>query len=331
MVISNRSRYPRLLVRPTPAKGESLYGYLSRLAELNGLDGISWGVCSEGALSEAGKTPDETVQYLEEAAGLSEADVLALSYRLSRNSASGCCCFMGRTMRSEYFRSGRSVVCLACLNEHHSAPALWDFRLITACVRHKQWLLDRCPTCKVMLSLHRRSLKRCPRGHELKWNRGSGPTPPDAVLEFTQTLEEELRGDLRPAPGRSDDLVDIALTAFDRARKDISQGVGRLDLDASHMTATQHLDVLAVARIAPVVTNWPMPLFHLLRKERWGEADRNAFGCPDIHYANAHPIFERLLGGDIVQTACAQFTNLYRRDIGEQLYRRTRWMESAES
>ncbi|SOY78693.1 hypothetical protein CBM2599_A10291 [Cupriavidus taiwanensis] len=331
MAISLRERYGKLLVRPKPERGESLYGYLSRLAELNGLEGIGWEACPRGALTDAEETPDGTLRYLAEAVALSDADLLELSYRLESEPGSGSWRFMGRCIRMDYFRRRRSAVCLECLNEHHSAPALWDLRLITACVHHEQWLVDRCPTCKVALSLRRRNLKRCPRGHVLEANHGDVQAPTKSVLEFTQMLEDELRGDLRPPPGRIDDLIELALSAFERSRKDVLKGGIPLELDSPHMTCTQRLDALAIAHMAPAVTNWPMPLFSLLREERRSDVDRKCLGRSEIHYANKYPIFRRLLGDDHVEKACAQFANLYRVDLAGHLDRLTKWMATAES
>lgn len=332
MAISNQDGYRKLLVRPRPKRGEGLYGYLSRLAELNGLDGMSWAACPRGVLADAGELAAATRRYLAEAVELSDVDLQELSYRFASEPGSGLWRFMGRCIQIDYFRRRRSAVCLDCLNEHHSAPALWDIRLITACVRHEQWLVDRCPLCKVALSLRRPSLRRCPRGHALDMNRCDLSKPPKAVMEFTQMLEDELRGDLRPPPGRIDDLVEIALTAFDRSRKDISQAAEHLEvIDTSHMTNTQRLDVLAVAHMAPAVTNWPMPLFSLLRRVRRSEVDRKCLGRSEIHYVKEYPIFRRLLGDDHVERACAQFANLYRVDLAGHLDRLTKWMATAES
>lgn len=86
---------------------------------------------------------------------------------------------------------------------HLATPAVRDLRVICACVRHRQWLIDMCQKCGCTLDWRRQQLVRCGCGNDLTRGVRSDLEPPESVLVFTKALEDWLRNDLPFAEERS--------------------------------------------------------------------------------------------------------------------------------
>lgn len=297
----------RLLVRPRPEKGESLLGYLSRLGELNGLVDIKW----EASLTTGihlGEISHETLTKLGSAIGLAPEELAELSYRSQPRPSSGKWLFMGRSFWYNDFRIGRSVVCTECLSEHHAAPAIWDLRLICACVRHQQWLIDSCPSCHTRLGWRRRSLLRCRCHYDLRRRDTPRFRPSKAVLAFTQALEDALRGDLSvgsTALGYEKDPIVFALVVFERAKRYVVNYPSEAEQVLPLSTSQHRLDMQSVACLAPVVINWPDALNAMLHR-LISDPDRHVWGMFNsvdfrLRFTEAEiRVFRSIMGGKCV-------------------------------
>lgn len=148
-----------LIILPQPIDGESWPGYLLRLAEKNHYGGIS-GLAKLLELKQAKLilgNPGEVLKQLKVNVRLKQFDDLAFRvgprHRLSMH---------GRSMRSR--------ICPSCIvdSENFYIPASWDqtFRLV--CEKHQIRLIDRCLSCKQLISYRRKSLTHCECGFAFK-------------------------------------------------------------------------------------------------------------------------------------------------------------------
>lgn len=151
-----------LLLRPLPWVGESLRGYLLRLADQNGIAGI-------GALFRLiEKTAVE--QELEAVAnilGRSENDLNRLLGVVPRADGSRAGQQGGVAVPLRFWNTRYSRFCPICLAESNVWQVHWELALVVACRRHNLMLLDRCPKCCLPVLWNRSHLLECKCGQPL--------------------------------------------------------------------------------------------------------------------------------------------------------------------
>ena len=177
-----------LSVLPVRNDGESAIGYLSRLAQTYGLS------TTDRMTAEFG------LRLFEVAAGKG-FDILASETRCSKDGlrfdtgmpTSKIVELRGQSLyRRQWSVSGQKKVCPACFDEDRRFQekvrrrlprawhrTWWDVKAVTACVRHRVLVVDRCPICGSSLNWHQPAVDRCPHGHLLT---GSQRLPDDRDL-----------------------------------------------------------------------------------------------------------------------------------------------------
>ncbi len=258
----------KLLVRPRPDKGESLLGYIHRVGELNGLTSLRW---ISSMLSEVGALgiPDHKLRMLAESVGIDQEDLSILTSRPKATQMANILLFMGAYVPAALFRRKRSAICVECLRGRAATPAIWDFRLICACVRHRRWLIDRCPKCDRALNWHRELLLRCRCGNDLTLRIRDDHEPPEAVMDFTKALEGELSGELPFAEdptakfpvfmaGR---LVADSIKSFQRTRDYVRFRCDHEKMQVPRSTRTHSLDMATILTMSEVLIDWPASLY----------------------------------------------------------------------
>lgn len=193
---------PRLLVRPSPLKGESLRGYLLRVGERNG--------CGRGANLFSELSGNKNAHYLvsehaleniAQSLDLSRGQVEAISYRPIAKDVRGQCLFFGHVVSVNHLRSRQPAVCPDCLREQQAISGLWDLRAVCACPHHSNWLIDQCPACGESLKWSRGRVAICQCGFDLRTAK-TKPAPSD-VLILTALIYELVLNDLPTFAERS--------------------------------------------------------------------------------------------------------------------------------
>lgn len=268
MAIAENLLRARLLVRPRPDKGESLLGYIHRVGELNGLTSLRW---ISSMLSEVGALgiPDHKLRMLAESVGIDHEELSILTSRPKATQMASILLFMGAHVPAALFRRKRSAICVECLRGRAATPAIWDFRLICACVRHRRWLIDRCPKCDRALNWHREHLLRCRCGNDLTLRIRDDHEPSDAVMAFTKALEGELSGELPFAEdatakfpafmaGR---LVADSIKSFQGTREYVRFRCDHEKMQVPRSTRTHSLDMATILTMSEVLIDWPAPFY----------------------------------------------------------------------
>lgn len=157
----------RLPVTCVPVPGEALDGYLERLAAANGMDhprlvnsirvgGVTTAFLTTapdsrllGSIATLADLPDLTaVSVLAGLPGIDTRDLDPVNKRTWRNVAA----------RGWPPECG-TAVCPLCLAADGMWQLSWRHPWVTACVRHRVWLLGSCPTCRRRFRAHRTPLR----------------------------------------------------------------------------------------------------------------------------------------------------------------------------
>lgn len=316
----------KLLVRPRPDKGESLFGYIHRVGELNGLTSLRW---ISSMLSDAGLSiPDQKVQLLAESVGMDPEDLAALTCRPIATQIANTLLFMDAYVPVALFRKQRSAICVECLRGRNATPAIWDIRLICACVRHRRWLIDACPKCSRILSWRREFLLRCRCGNDLT-SSSQCSEPPEAVLLLTKALECRLRSELpfgEEAAARfscftTERLVADSISAFQRMRSYLLSWCDRERMEVPRSTLSHCIDMATVLSMSQMLIDWPASLHAVLRpwsKVTGAESNQSPWiseSGPTSIITPLHPLFRRfreVIGEECVRSAYRQFCEQHR-------------------
>lgn len=203
MAITKRKPVPqRFLVRPTPLKGESLRGFLLRIAEHNGCGkGTNFLTILTGNYSSTHRVSDQGLANIALSLALSRRQVEAMNYRPVGGGAKNQCLFFGHTIAMSHLRSNQPAICPDCLSEVQAISGLWDLRAVCVCPRHAKWLIDRCPACGESFKWNRTRVASCQCGFDLR-NVETEPAPAE-VLALTTLLHEVALNDLPTFDERS--------------------------------------------------------------------------------------------------------------------------------
>lgn len=183
---------PSLPYRPTPIEGESWPGYLLRLANSNGLRGLT-------RLSELLGVSKER---------LLRANIYAVGASLRLPHLRDIDGFDDGSGYRGYLKM-RTRVCPQCLgvDEIPYIRASWDSPIKLHCKEHRKFLLDACPDCCRKLSYSRGWIDKCPCGSQMSgwksasseaWMRdlyelvGASRTVDRPRLTFSLTSKEEI-------------------------------------------------------------------------------------------------------------------------------------------
>ena len=165
----------RLLIRPAPDIRESLAGYLLRVAELNCLRHVQELREFLGAYATYPSQPSLIPQFgiydlallgkeLNIPASRLDTFVQPLDVRVGKFRKFR---HQEKLWPLEMLRDKHRAWCPLCLKEAHIQQASWDWRLQTACARHRVLLVEHCPSCQRHVSWRYSSLRQCVCGYPL--------------------------------------------------------------------------------------------------------------------------------------------------------------------
>ncbi len=259
MAIANKLLPARLLVRPRPYEGESLFSYVHRVGELNGLTSLNWAPSVLSKLVSFGVQSHRPQLLLAESVGIDPEVLSNMTCRPKPTELQHVVQFMNAEIPKKLFRRTRSAICVECLRERKATPAIRDLRMICACVRHRHWLIDTCPKCGCTLDWRREQLIQCVCGNDLTNRVDSQVEAPVSVLVFTKALEDWLRNDLPFAEARSrgfqrfveDWLVADFVSLFQSAERYVRRWDGE-EVEMPPSTENHRLDMVTVLTMSYV-------------------------------------------------------------------------------
>lgn len=194
MATADPSKAVRLLVRPSPFKGESLRGYLLRVGESNGLNDFSLLKYLTKPAEGFYGVPTSVLEHIAQALSLSLEQVEFINYRTADDGFVNGCVFFGHTISLSHLRGNQPAVCPECLADQQATSGLWDLKAVNACHRHGKWLIDQCQSCGQSLSWGRRRVSYCRCGFDLRAS--DTKAAPYEVLALTAILSEVVYQDL---------------------------------------------------------------------------------------------------------------------------------------
>ncbi len=165
----------RLLIRPAPDIREGLAGYLLRVAEVNCLRHVQELREFLGAYTTYPSPPSLIPQF-----GIYDLELLSKELNLPASRLAAIAKPLdvrvgkfrkfrhkGKLWPLGMLREKHRAWCPLCLKEAHIQQASWDWRLQTACPRHRVLLIDRCQACQRQVSWRCSSLQHCICGYPL--------------------------------------------------------------------------------------------------------------------------------------------------------------------
>jgi len=164
-------------LRPLPFQDrsfpdESARGYALRMAERNGLRGLSQ-VAQVMKIRTLDFTDAATTAALAHLFGAEPRPLQFTAAIATDREGERRFCYMGHpVLRDWLFRSHRPQLCPHCLGEAAYIRADWELLLVTSCRSHGTLLVDRCDACLRPLTWSRPSLSRCRCGSDLRRQAG---------------------------------------------------------------------------------------------------------------------------------------------------------------
>lgn len=183
--ILDSTKITRLPLRCEPIHGESLNGFITRLAERNLLDRAAWVADAAGVRLPQTWYSAADVERLAVVSGL-EAEALnamAPGPLHSKGSAT-VSAVLGHDVPTEAIVRHVRRVCPQCLAEAPHHRVIWDMRFVRSCVEHGVRLLAACPACGKMLDWRTPSVSGC----------GCQAAPDLSTVRTAPVHEEQLAG-----------------------------------------------------------------------------------------------------------------------------------------
>lgn len=187
-----------ILVRPRPEIGESLPGFLLRLANRNGIslrhlfDDIGFNDRTPARATDF-FTEKRSLEQVEDALLLPRGGLMDLMYPVltrSKNTHHPLGIdYLGRDIPHGLVYRDFSPFCPRCLEEEPYFQQEWEFLLNVNCEKHHCGLIDICPHCDVRQSWKRRQLLVCQCGRDLRSfysSRIESQALPSSALEIRQ-------------------------------------------------------------------------------------------------------------------------------------------------
>lgn len=234
----------RLLIRPAPDVRENLAGYLLRVAELNCLRHMQelreflgthatypsqpslipqFGIYD---LARLGKELNIPVSRLDTI--VQPLNVRVGKFRKFRH--------QGKLWPLEMLRDKHRAWCPLCLKEAHIQQASWDWRLQSACSRHKVILVEHCPSCQRHVSWRYSTLQQCVCGYPLAeapvvpacpaWQSITvSDLPPHQLMRYLTLVLLALEGELL-------DLAPLAVSSHEQIHQ-ATLGIAEAQLQAA--------------------------------------------------------------------------------------------------
>lgn len=164
-----------LLITPKPFEDESLAGYILRLTEANFYEKVShiyllsdlWEIVK--GRSKNGNLLNPLIDNMERLGGLiscSLDDLVKLTFA-SNDVNSPFYQYSNEPVPRQAIHTTKTKICPECLVEEAYHRKAWDLVPVTACIKHKKILIDRCPKCRKEISWSRTKILECSCGQQL--------------------------------------------------------------------------------------------------------------------------------------------------------------------
>lgn len=180
-----------MLFKVEPDPDESCMGWALRVAEANFLTS-PWHVFRAAGIEPlyVGVLRFDA-EKLARLVGVDEGKLRAIACSDSSHRAARVL-FRGHVLSRSRVRNWTPQFCPQCLEERGIARGVWDLHLVSACVRHRLLLVDRCPACTRRVTWYRPTVGVCKCGAALS----SAPRRPasDADLAVSAAIEAGLTG-----------------------------------------------------------------------------------------------------------------------------------------
>ena len=165
----------RLPLRDQPRPGESINGYIARMADQNRLDRAKWVADVAGFKFPQVCYGDEEIERLAIATGQEFETLRPIAPGLSVNTALGkTSSLLGHEVPTDCLvRVGRRV-CPLCLIEAPDHQITWTLRFVRFCTKHGCRLIKACPACGEDLDWRVGAPDVCRCGHELYYHPAKG-------------------------------------------------------------------------------------------------------------------------------------------------------------
>jgi TniQ len=251
-----------LPVRPRPFLGESLRGYFRRVAMHNGY------VSDTTLLSSAGQETSPLLTRVAQQLKLSEEELARLGGWIAVKWGSTVA---GKELDSQEFNHIWQRWCPACLRDEPFMRATWELKLVTVCVRHGCWLVDKCGSCGARQSWREPTLHQCQCGRDFSTNETTSAEA--TVLALTDHLTHKFLGHsgdgFWPA---------VPFNQMSRAIRYLGGfGIGSVPKRPGKVPSLHQLDIAQahLQRAAFILMSWPSGLQFVLR-------DMHARATPNI-------------------------------------------------
>lgn len=177
-----------LSLRVKPDAEESLVGFLSRLAERNGvpIDGIQWFARSIGLpFTSIGvlSTKRTDLTDITRNAGIAQAQLEQMAFWPEQ---SGLIRIGGGLVRRHDIGMAYRKVCPKCLASTGIHRRAWHLKAVNVCIIHQIPLASQCPRCRLTLRWNNSSVTRCGCGQDLR--RMSVPEIPELSVSGTEAV-----------------------------------------------------------------------------------------------------------------------------------------------
>lgn len=258
-----------LVVRFAPEAGESLRGYLLRLAEANGYPYPSWLAEAIWGDRHVGLLGPRTAAILAAKAGAGAGDGDLLGSATTRK---GLVLFgPGVALPQRLFDLSRPKVCPACMVEREVLFAAWDLAFWRVCPTHGCDMLNVCPACRLPLRWGRSRVGRCCDGMPFDSQRTLAAS--DAAIDLARAFA---RAAGFPAPSPSAALQGLAGNLGLAALHELVACLGTLGAPAGAAQSTsRRLDHEALfRRSAAALSDWPRGLHEAIDASRDADAGR---------------------------------------------------------
>lgn len=306
-MLSTSSKNPRLLRRAEPQPGESLWGYVTRLAELNhysssmhvfeaaGVRSDIWSLVRAGF----GSTMPEDEERFLQLVDISIQQLDSVRFRPDPDCGLHYFCGpVGARVPRFALRDFRWQFCPKCLAEQPYHRAVWNVALVTTCPSHGCYLIDACPRCAKKLSIGMGSVCRCSCEFELAASPLRRATPEECG--FSARVEQLWTGDI-PNEGLNSVVETLSLVHLIRLVSFLAGIEVDDQSEASRWRARNRSLEETHRRIAQgysAVTRWPEGFYELL--------DR----CPAFESD----------GGGIQQTFGHVYTGVFKEELADPVY-----------
>lgn len=177
-----------------PIQGESLIGYLIRIAGINSYESSAWTLKLAG-LGYVSMKASTWKSGLPSVASVLAQPVDAIRFLAPLNSVgrnhSKVIIPNGETISRYFLNWPTKAICSQCARENNYLSSLWDLRLVTHCPKHGCRLREACSKCGERARFSRTTLDFCRCSNVEKW---STQTISDAHIGLLRLLSNSFSG-----------------------------------------------------------------------------------------------------------------------------------------